>query len=98
MIVGEIAFAELSERIDSLLKTRFAEIGLLRPVEVAKLLQNPCKSLGKSRVKRLLSCAGLAIVPLHESCTQRLTHTPTLPSMVLSRQGDLRPAKRDLCT
>ena len=70
---------------------------LIRPPEFLAAPRKPHKSLGKSLAGRLPFRPGLAIVALHESRIKRLAHTPTLPSMVLSRQGDSRPANRELC-
>jgi hypothetical protein len=59
--------------------------------------QNPLQNPWEKPRRRLPCGPGLAIVAGHKSRQKRLAHTPTLPSMVLSRQGDSRPANRESC-
>ena len=59
----------------------------------AKALQKPWEKPGAAVAlrPRPRHCRG------HRSRKKRLAHTPTLPSMVLSRQRDSRPANRESC-
>ena len=86
MIKGETSFEEFDKRIKSLLKSCIrtpCRAGFIQP-------RKPCKSLGKNRARRLPLGAGLAIVAAARAAKRDSPRTPTLPSMVLSRQRDSR--------
>ena len=101
-IKGETSFEEFDKRIKSLLEELIfalrksliqAAAGNLRAKASTNPLQNPWEKPAAAVAlrPRPRHCRG------HQSRKKRLAHTPTLPSMVLSRQGDSRPANRASC-